>query len=332
MRRRLPVLDPATRCPLTVLGGFLGAGKTTLLNRLLTGASGRYAVLVNDFGAINVDAGLVADHDGKTLRLTNGCVCCSLADGFLDTLMRVLAEPEPFDHMVIEASGVGDPGAIADIARVEPGLVLHAVIVLADAERLPALVADARLGDTIARQIRAADLLVLNKCDLVDPSGLSASREVLVSLRPGVPLVETVDAALPQAILAPDTVSSRGGDDGGFPIAEAAHETDFARILYRRVGAFDRERLARALSALPPSLLRLKGCLRLGDRPETHLLQMVGRRWTLTPLQALPDGRIELVGISTGHPGSGDAVASLLDRALLRAEPPILQGDVHRCA
>lgn len=332
MRRRLPVPDPATRCPLTVLGGFLGAGKTTLLNRLLTGARGRYAILVNDFGAINVDAGLVADHDGKTLRLTNGCVCCSLADGFLDTLMRVLAEPEPFDHMVIEASGVGDPGAIAEIALVEPGLILHGVIVLADADRLPDLIADPRLGDTVARQIRAADLLVLNKCDLVDPSALSASREVLASLRPGVPVVETVEAALPEAILALDAALSRDTARSCFPVVEAAHETAFARFLYRRAGAFDREGLARALTALPPSLLRLKGCLHLGDRPGMQLLQMVGRRWSLTPLPAQSDGGIELVGIATGHPDPGDALASILDSALLRAEPPILQGDFHRCA
>ena len=123
MRRGLPA--PATRCPLTVVGGFLGAGKTTLLNRLLAGSQGRYAVLVNDFGAINVDAGLIRDHDGQTLRLTNGCVCCSLADGFLDTLMRVLAEPEPFDHIVIEASGVGD---VSDVSAAPGFLTEDAVI------------------------------------------------------------------------------------------------------------------------------------------------------------------------------------------------------------
>ena len=329
MRRRPPVLAPTTRCPLTVVGGFLGAGKTTLLNRLLAGARGRYAVLVNDFGAINVDAGLVADHDGKTLRLTNGCVCCSLADGFLDTLMRVLAEPEPFDHMVIEASGVGDPGAIAEIALVEPSLILHGVIVLADAERLPTLAADRRLDETVARQIRSADLLVLNKCDLVDPAGLAAARAILASQRPGVPVVETVEAALPEAILALDAATARSAPVTRFFSAQAAHETTFARILYRRAGAFDREGLIRVLDALPASLLRLKGSLNLGDRPGTHLLQLVGCRWSLTPLPGPSQGGIELVGVATE---TGEAVAALLDTALLRAAPPILQGDLHRCA
>ena len=245
MRRGLPA--PATRCPLTVVGGFLGAGKTTLLNRLLAGSQGRYAVLVNDFGAINVDAGLIQDHDGQTLRLTNGCVCCSLADGFLDTLMRVLAEPEPFDHIVIEASGVGDPGAIAEIALVEPGLVLRGVVVLADAERLPGLAADPRLGDTLARQIRAADLLVLNKRDLVDASGRAAARTTLAALAPGIPVVETVAAALPEAVFDLGGEGPERARRGSTRLrAEAVtHEAAFQRLLYqarRRV----RSRRARA--------------------------------------------------------------------------------------
>lgn len=92
---------PRPRQPFTVIGGFLGAGKTTLVNHLLAGGERRYAVLVNDFGAVNVDAGLIASHDGRTLRLTNGCICCSLGEGFLTTLARVLADPEGFDHILV---------------------------------------------------------------------------------------------------------------------------------------------------------------------------------------------------------------------------------------
>ncbi len=330
MRRGLPA--PATRCPLTVVGGFLGAGKTTLLNRLLAGSQGRYAVLVNDFGAINVDAGLIRDHDGQTLRLTNGCVCCSLADGFLDTLMRVLAEPEPFDHIVIEASGVGDPGAIAEIALVEPGLVLRGVVVLADAERLPGLAADPRLGDTLARQIRAADLLVLNKRDLVDASGRAAARDTLTALAPGVPVVETVAAALPAAVF---DLSGAGPErvrpgSSGLRAEAVPHEETFQRLLYRRAGAFDRVGLERALAGMPASLLRLKGRLGLAGRSETHLLQMVRRRWSLSPLpEPAPDGA-ELVGIAATDPGAGPALAGLLDAALRPPQTP--HGDRTRCA
>ena len=330
MRRWLPT--PATRCPLTVVGGFLGAGKTTLLNRLLADAQGRYAVLVNDFGAVNVDAGLIRDHDGQTLRLTNGCVCCSLADGFLDTLMRVLADPEPFDHIVIEASGVGDPGAIAEIALAEPSLVLRGVVVLVDAERLPALAADPRMGDTVERQIRAADILVLNKRDLVDAFGLAASRATLAALAPDVPVVDTVAAALPEALLAlggqaPEPVrrsSSR------LRAEEVTHEDTFRRLLYRRGGAFDRVRLERALAGMPAPLLRLKGRVRLGEASGMYLLQMVGRRWSLSPLPEPAQGGIELVAIAAAaRTEAGPAVTDLLDAALL--PPQIPHGDRLGC-
>ncbi len=80
----------SAKIPVTVVGGFLGAGKTTYLNHLLRTGSARYAVLVNDFGAVNIDAGLIAQHDGTTMTLTNGCVCCSIGGGFLDTLGRIL--------------------------------------------------------------------------------------------------------------------------------------------------------------------------------------------------------------------------------------------------
>src|ERR1700742_142139 len=107
------------KTPLTVIGGFLGAGKTTLLTHLLKPGRSRTAVLVNDFGAVNIDAGLIARHDGATMTLTNGCVCCSIGGGFFETLGSILDAPTAFDHIVIEASGVGDPWRIAEIALVE---------------------------------------------------------------------------------------------------------------------------------------------------------------------------------------------------------------------
>lgn len=115
--------SPATAAiPVTIVGGFLGAGKTTFLNHLLKTSGARYAVLVNDFGAVNIDASLIARHDGTTMTLANGCVCCSIGDGFLDTLGNVLDARIPFDHIIIEASGVGDPWRIAEIALIEPSL------------------------------------------------------------------------------------------------------------------------------------------------------------------------------------------------------------------
>lgn len=304
-----------SRAPLTVIGGFLGAGKTTLLNRLLANASGRMAVLVNDFGAINVDAGLIADHDGKTMRLTNGCVCCSLADGFLDTLMRVLAEP--FDHIVIEASGVGDPWTIAEIALIEPSLRLGAVIVLADVERLPGQLRDARIGDTVRRQIEGADILILNKIDLVDVAARAEARAALATIKPGVRIVETVSARVPFDILDMSDVppSSRRA------AFVAHHEDTFRRLLYRRDDCFDRVQLESALMALPPSLLRLKGVVALGHSGQPHIVQMVGARFDLSvaPSGYASDSPTELAGIGTADLDES-VVARLLDGCMTDAE------------
>ena len=303
------------RTPLTVVGGFLGAGKTTLLNHLLTNASGRIAVLVNDFGAINVDAGLIIEHGGTTLRLANGCVCCSLADGFIDTLMRVLAEP--FDHIVIEASGVGDPRNIADIALVEPGLRLGTVVVLADSERLLHLLADSRVGDTVRRQIEAADFVVLNKTDLIDETALSEINAAVGAIKPGVRIVDAVFAKVPTVIL---DLSDDPVEGSRRQAVAVDHEDTFRRIMYRRSGAFDPSRLDVALAALPTSLLRLKGIVALGVESEPHLLQMAGARYALSPTspEPAPDWSVELVGIGTADLDEL-MVTRILDEGLIPA-------------
>lgn len=96
--------------PCTVIGGYLGAGKTTLLNHLLANTAGlRAAVVVNDFGDVDIDADLVASHDGDTIQLANGCLCCTLAGGFAEVMGGLRARAEDLDHVLIEASGVADP-------------------------------------------------------------------------------------------------------------------------------------------------------------------------------------------------------------------------------
>lgn len=153
--------------PVTVVAGYLGSGKTTLLNQVLRQADGRrIAVLVNDFGEVGIDDELIAAADGDTITLTNGCVCCRIGSDLMTALWSVRDREVPPDRVVIEASGIADPAPIAHHA-LTPGFDLDGVVVLLDAETVRRRERHPIVGRTIRRQLAGADVLVLNKIDLV---------------------------------------------------------------------------------------------------------------------------------------------------------------------
>lgn len=304
--------------PLTVIGGFLGAGKTTLLNRLLASGRTRCAVLVNDFGEVNIDAALIKSHDGTTMSLANGCVCCSIGSGFLDTLGRLLDETGRFDRIVIEASGVGDPWRIAEIALVEPALRLDGVVVLADASRIATLVDDRQVGETVRNQFARCDVALLSKRDLVTDTQLEAARAAIHLVRPDVRIELVSPDAVPDLAMFGCRPAARFRAD---PVGEGIdHEAEFRRWTYRRNGSFDRNRLAAAVGALPPQLLRLKGPCRIDGEVQPQILQMVSRSWTLLPPDVSNEqitDAITLVGVGTADLPADGELDAILDGALV---------------
>ncbi|MBT3494085.1 MAG: GTP-binding protein [Rhodospirillaceae bacterium] len=286
----------AARIPVTVIGGYLGAGKTTLINHLLAGGHGRrLAVLVNDFGAIDIDAKLIAAHDGDTISLANGCVCCTIADALGDALDKVLAMPAAPDQIVIEASGVANPAKIAMYGQGWPGLRLDGIVTVVDGESVRARADDKFVAATVRQQLAAADLLVLHKTDLLAEEQQTAVRHWLRQQAPGTRLLAASFGDLPAAVLlGQGSFSSRQYDD------LAAHDI-YRTASFQFSGPFDRECLAARIKAWPAGVLRAKGLVYLDDDPgHAHILQLVGRRYSLEQGPAwngeTPASRIVVIG------------------------------------
>lgn len=297
-----------TRIPLTVIGGFLGAGKTTLLNRMLRDAGDkRFAVLINDFGELNIDAELVASNTGDTIALTNGCVCCSIGDDLSTALINVLESSTPFDAVVIEASGVSDPWRIAQVGLAAPELSLEAVIVMVDAAAILDQARDPLLIDSLERQLKAADLIVLNKTDLVDERERGRVREWISRVVGLLPVFETAQASVPlrllNGIVLPASRPPLGEKNGcshdhhDLPfIDEHHHDTMFDTWSLRPAYTLSAQALRIALKNMPAGVLRLKGIV-LTDEYGWAELQFAGRHGSLRKAIAPPACGAAMVAI-----------------------------------
>jgi len=297
--------------PVTLVTGFLGAGKTTLLNRILSGDHGlRVGVLVNDFGAINIDAELIAGVEENTINLTNGCVCCEIRDDLVNSLEQLLMREDTIDYVLLEASGVSDPGSIVMTfldQKYEGLLRLDSITCIVDAE---AIFAD---GDNVAlntlkmRQIGFADMVVLNKVDLVGPEHIEVIKEwighhlnrirIIEATRCDVPLevLLAVGRFDPATTLGDDTTCDRHEHSGGAEchnhISEhgGSHERAgdmFETWSYETDRPFSIEALREIVRRdLPASVYRCKGIFWSDTNPELrHSLQAVGRRTEISEL------------------------------------------------
>lgn len=291
--------------PLTVIGGFLGAGKTTLVNKLLSGTHGiRVAVLVNDFGRINIDAALITSQTADTISLANGCACCTIAGDLTKTLLELAGREVPPEAIVLEASGLADPLGIAQVALANPVLRLDGILAVLDAEAAARTASDPACAATLSAQAAAADLVILNKVDLVDTETLASARALAAELAPGKPVIETRHAEVPAEIVL-GIRSERVFAPGLAP--DAGHAAAFGSWSGSTTALLDSAGLHAMLDCLPAGVLRAKGVLRLSGAPDCRTVyQRVGKRWSfVTDEQAEAPAVSSLVVI-----GPADAIDS----------------------
>ncbi|MBM3549945.1 MAG: cobalamin biosynthesis protein CobW [Alphaproteobacteria bacterium] len=301
------------RIPATVVTGFLGAGKTSLIQNLLRSANGRrLAFVINEFGELGIDrelilgCGIEGCEEDDIVELANGCICCTVADDFLPSMKKLIERPEPPEHIVIETSGLALPKPLVQAfnwPEVKARATVDGVIAVIDAAAVasgrfaddPEAVAKQRAADpnldhenpleeVYEDQLSCADLVILNKSDLVSPAELARVRsEIAAQLRPGVRVVESRHGDLPASALlglmaaAEDDLSSRPSHHDN----EEDHDhEDFESFQVALPAIADPATLeARILKAVEKfGVLRVKGFVEVPGKPLRHVIQGVGPR------------------------------------------------------
>ena len=317
------MINRARPIPVTIIGGFLGAGKTTLLNHILNENHGlRAAVLVNDFGVINIDAKLIIGVEDETINLANGCICCNIRDDLIGACLGLLQRPDPPDYLIIETSGVSNPLQIANtflLPELQSILALDSILCVVDCEQF--LVLPAESADLARIQIASADILILNKTDLVDRSTLENVRSEIIKISPESQVIESNYGNVPITLV----LGTDSGKRIEKPSVTAEHHShhdqhgNFSTWHWTCDRPLSLLKLRSFFENLPQSIYRAKGIVYLEEIPDYQvILQKVGKR------SSIKDGarwgsdtpRTELVMIGIEGGIDGEVMRAALEKCV----------------
>jgi len=295
--------------PVTLIGGFLGAGKTSLLNHVLSENHGvRAAVLVNDFGAVNIDAKLVVGVEGETVSLANGCICCTIRDDLIGACLGLLKRPEAPEHLLIELSGVSDPVPVLNtFMETELGALfsLSSTLAVVDAEQFPRM--EREMSDLVHVQIAAADMVVINKVDRVSLDALAGIKKQVSAMGQGSGVIEVSYGRVPLELIFEtdsrsfETWRQDSVQGGGKHVQAHAFSTWY----WTSDRPLSLPGLRSVLGILPEGVYRAKGILCFEELPvNRYVLQLVGRRYTIDETgrwgPELPRSEVVLIGARGG--------------------------------
>ncbi len=299
-------MDPQpseNKIPITLITGYLGSGKTSLLRHLIDKANRKLAVLVNEFGELGIDGEIIKGKNIEMKELAGGCVCCSMTGEFELAIKEVIEKVKP-EWIVIETTGVAEPTAIAfDIEENLPEIRLDAIVTMVDS---PAMIKFPSLGHTGREQIELADIIVMNKIDLVSAKELEHTEKRLRDMNPDSIIAKAIRGKIPpQFIFGLNKVHRI--------VTHETHKIEEEYFSYETEKKLNKEKFMKLLGSLPKEIYRAKGFIRCSDG-KTYLFNYVAGKKELEAFEN--KNKSELVFIGKGALSSREKIVKKLDKLL----------------
>ncbi len=303
-------MEPDNRIPVTIITGFLGAGKTTLLNQLIKDhPDKKFAIIENEFGEIGIDGGLIVGADENIFELSNGCICCSLNEGFYETIAKLLDSQHPFNHLLVETTGIADPDSIIKAffssEDIQLNFRIDSVICLADSTNMEDLIDE---QPEVRKQLALADVVLLNKADTIQPAYLENLKKIIADINPMAEIypakfakVEGINLLDLKAFSAKTIEKSTMSFKNLSPFKGAVsnpnsivskpahhhHKHEISSHGFSIPGSFDAEKFSiwmqNFLFFNRDTVFRVKGIVSFDDMPEKHIFQAVRDSYMFEP-------------------------------------------------